>query len=113
MVQTTTNQEVNTATQYNYDGSGVNVSPTDAGNNKSDAVGQGAFPSNSIDPAAVASALESAVRDSGQNDAQVTSATIAKDDADQPQPSLIVNLNGPHGSKSVRYDLSGHLIAVL
>lgn len=111
MVQTATNQEVNT--QYNYDGSGVDVSPTDAGNNKSEALGQGAFPSNSIDPAAVASALESAVRDSGENDAQVTSATIAKDNADQPQPTLIVNLNGPHGSKSLRYDLSGHLIAVL
>jgi hypothetical protein len=92
--------------EYKYDGSAVNVAPVDVSRNEPGVIEESAFKSDTVKPSILATALNSAVKDSGLPDVTPDSLVVQKRHADDPEPYLSVHVSGPRASKVVEYDLA-------
>jgi len=92
--------------QYTYDGSAVTVAPVDVSSNEPGVVEESAFKSDTVKPSILATAMNSAVKDSGLQDVTVDVVTVKKWNADDPEPVLQIFVRGPRASKAVLYDLA-------
>lgn len=99
--------------EYQYAGAGVKVAPVDVSHNEPGVIEESKFTSDTVKPEVLSAILNSAIKDSGVEDAKASSLTVDKTWANDPEPIISVPVSGPRGSKVVRYNLSGELISVI
>lgn len=100
--------------EYEYRGTGgVEISPVDVSHNEPGAIEESKFSSDTVKPEVLSAILNSAIKDSGVEDAKVSSLTVDKTFANDPEPHISVPVSGPRGSKVLEYDLSGKLTRVI
>ncbi len=92
--------------EYTYNGSAVTVAPVDVSSNEPGVIEESAFKSDTVKPSILATAMNSAVKDSGLQDVTVDDVIVKKYLADDPVPHLGVFVRGPRASKNVDYDLA-------
>lgn len=98
--------------QYTYQSGGVEVAPVNTMMSDPGAIEMSKFPSDSVNPAVLAQVINSAVKDSGVEDGQITGVTYGKFHADQPEPKITGSVYGPRATKSFEYDVTGKLLTV-
>lgn len=99
--------------RYTYQGGSVKVTPVDVSQNTTGTIEMNAFKGDTVKPAVLAQAMNSAPKDSGVAESpKIEWVQVRKTTASDDVPQIWVEIRGPRAAKIVHYDLAGTLVIV-
>ena len=98
--------------EYTYEGGDVEVKPVDVSISEPGEVEQSKFGSDTVNPAVLVQVINSAVKDSGVENGTFNTVRYERLQADDPEPTISAWVGSPRTSKTVEYDVQGHLLKV-
>jgi hypothetical protein len=99
--------------RYSYQGGSVQVTPVDVSQNGMGAIEANAFKGDTVKPAVLAQAMNSAPKDSGvAENPKIEWVQVRKTTANDDAPQIWVEIRGPRAARIVHYNLAGSLVIV-
>ena len=101
--------------EYTYGGGDVTVAPVDVSHGalgQPGGIEQSKFPSDSVNPAVLVQVINSAVKDSGVENGYLEAVSYFRVEANQNEPTISAIVRSPRATKTVNYDVQGHLLPV-
>ena len=99
--------------KYTYQAGYVEVAPVDASDNEPGELEMSKYTSDSVNTAALAQVINSAVKDCGVEDGRLVSVSYYRFSPfdDRPEPQFRGTVYGPRATKSFSYDVTGKLLS--